>query len=248
MVRASKLLVETGALKQNEVDEALISAAPILLQRKLFSEAERVVKILIEAGADPNVLDESGRSLLSVSVCHGDAAAGVSRTLLNAGALVCPVSVGDADRNNDVIDKLRREKESSAFAWLLKTLMDVSCGLDLDSAEETLRMICVSMSTAAEANDSKTARMKRHVNRTMLSMGKVAALNGPLFLRIKTTMAPYWSRPQSLRLQCLRRIRRSIGPKRLVNGGNRRLPLPTKLQKFVGLDSSASQTTMRNQN
>ena len=80
-------------------------------------------------------------------------------------------------------------------------------------------------------------RMKRHVSRIMLQLGgKGGAANGPLFLRLKLQMMPYWSKPQELRYQCMKNIRRSLGPKRLATSGEKKLRIPTKLQKYIKLE------------
>jgi hypothetical protein len=72
------------------------------------------------------------------------------------------------------------------------------------------------------------------VTRTFLQLGRGVALNGPLFLELKLRLAPWWERPQPLRHQCARRVRRSLGPARLNDavalGG---LRLPPKLRRLV---------------
>ena len=104
-------------------------------------------------------------------------------------------------------------------------------------------MFQVTLELLCHAMGENPARMRAHVPRTMLELGKGAGVNGPLFVRLKERLAPFWQRPQPLRYQCLKRIRRAMGPKRLINSGRgggcvAKLRLPPKLQRAVLLEDA----------
>ena len=124
---------------------------------------------------------------------------------------------------------LAAERAQSAFAAFMREVMRRQ---SLEGFEATLELLCHAMG-------ENPARMRAHVPRTMLELGKGAGVNGPLFVRLKERLAPFWSRPQPLRYQCLKRIRRAMGPKRLNNRGSvARLRLPPKLQRAVLLEDA----------
>lgn len=227
-MEVTKVVLETGSVSvdlEDEMGNTLLLHLEHLLRRKLFDQATHILQLLLTQSPDVNHVNKLGRSLLTYSVTYGDATAEMTRMLLNHGARVWPeqeVSTG----KSDIIDKLKLEREQSAFTWILRSLMDGS--VELEECDETIHLLCVAMA-------DQPARMKRHVTRIMLQLGKVAVVNGPLFLQLKMTMMPYWAKPQELRFQCLRRIRKSLGPKRLHNL-TKQLPLPKKLQRYVSLE------------
>jgi hypothetical protein len=178
-----------------------------------------------------NAINSRDRSLLSYSVTHGDSSVAVTRLLLNCGAQVWP-DVAQSSHSN-TIDVLAREKDLSAFTWFLKSLMRRE-HVTLSDAEETLYLLCAVMG-------EQPSKMRQHVHRTMMQLGKSRSLNGPLFRRLHSVMIPYWARPHDLRYICLKSIRKSLGPKRLSAGvATSRLNLPRKLQHYVELKEVAA--------
>ena len=200
-----------------------------LLDAELFSEAAEVAEILInEYGCDVNAINSCDRTILSYSVAHADSSVALTRLLLNSGAQVWPDVTPTSSQSGSTIDALAREKDLSAFTWFLRALMRRE-HVTLDDAEETLYLLCIVMG-------EQPARMRQHVHRTMMQLGRSRSLNGPLFRKIHSAMIPYWARPQELRYICLKSIRKSLGPKRLSSGGaTSRLSLPKKLQHYVEL-------------
>ena len=203
-----------------------------LLDAELFSEAAEVAGILInESGCDVNAINACDRTILSYSVAHADSSIALTRLLLNSGAQVWPdvaAQTAASQQSSSTIDALAREKDLSAFTWFLRALMRRE-HVTLDDAEETLYLLCIVMG-------EQPSRMRQHVHRTMMQLGRSRSLNGPLFRKIHSAMIPYWARPQELRYICLKSIRKSLGPKRLSSGGaTSRLSLPKKLQHYVEL-------------
>jgi hypothetical protein len=235
-----KVLLESGAnvdARDHDGNTPLLQIR-YLLEAELFQESEAVANILInEHGSNVNAINSKDRTLLSFSVTHADRSIALTRLLLNCGAQVWP---DVAKSSHSTIDALVREKDLSAFTWFLRSLMRRDQAT-LDGAEETLYLLCVIM------GDQPT-KMRQHVHRTMMQLGKSRSLNGPLFRRIHAEMIPYWARPQDLRYICLKSIRKSLGPKRLSNeSSTSRLSLPKKLQHYVelrevpaGIDLSSS--------
>ena len=130
---------------------------------------------------------------------------------------------------------LAAERDQSAFAAFMREVMRRQ---SLEGFEAPLELLCHAMG-------ENPARMRAHVPRTMLELGKGAGVNGPLFVRLKERLAPFWQRPQPLRYQCLKRIRRAMGPKRLNNRGCvAKLRLPPKLQRAVLLQEEDAAATL----
>ena len=224
-----KVLLEFGAdveAKDNDGNTPLLQLGS-LLENGLFPESEAIAKILItDHGCDVNAINSRDRTILSYSVTYGDRSIALTRLLLNSGAKVWP-DVTVASQCN-TIDVLAREKDLSAFTWFLRSLMRRE-NVTLEDADETLYLLCTIMG-------EQPSRMRQHVHRTMMQLGKSRSLNGPLFRKIHSIMIPYWARPQDLRYICLKSIRKSLGPKRLSSGGaTSKLSLPKKLQHYVEL-------------
>ena len=69
-----------------------------------------------------------------------------------------------------------------------------------------------------------------------LSEGRYPRVLGPVFLQLKTSLAPFWSRPQQLSYLAWARVRRSLGPKRLT--ARPKLPgLPPPILRYLTLSS-----------
>eukprot|EP00095_Tigriopus_kingsejongensis_P000258 snap_masked-scaffold272_size230267-processed-gene-1.4 protein:Tk00258 transcript:snap_masked-scaffold272_size230267-processed-gene-1.4-mRNA-1 annotation:"hypothetical protein L798_11774" len=239
IVELSRLLVETGAhanVRDHKGDTALH-----LVRRWLSkSDTERIRWVLelgqtlLQSAAKEaesgealsdlvNLPDSEGRTLLSHCVSQGDRAQDLSRLLLNFGAQVLPDPPSGASKDLHPIQQLTKERTQSAFTWLLKSVMEEK---SLEPFEQTIHLVAQSMA-------HQPVRMKRHMKRVMMHLGRGISVNGPLFSELKALMMPYWNQPRPLRQQCLSQIRRSIGPKRLNRGAVSQLGLPGKLQRMV---------------
>ena len=223
-----KVLLDAGASSETRDHEGNTPLLQLrsLLEAGLYQECEDIAKILInQHGSNVNAINSKDRTLLSYSVSQADKSISLTRFLLNCGAQVWP---DVALTSPSTIDALAREKDLSSFTWFLRSLMRNE-HVTLDGAEETLYLLCTVMG-------EQPVKMKQHVHRTMMQLGKSRSLNGPLFRRIHSVMIPYWARPHDLRYICLRSIRKSLGPKRLSNEhATSRLSLPKKLQHYVEL-------------
>lgn len=235
LVRVTNLLLETGLIdpkSQDDLGNTPLLQIQHLLRRNLFQEAADIANlILTDERVDVDHVNRKNRSLLSYSVTYADKAVGLTRLLLNTGAGVWPApDTTSTSASDDVIQKLTTEREQSSFTWFLRSLMDRSCYLD--QASGTLYLLGTKMG-------EEPVRMKNHVFRTMLHLGKGAARNGALFLQLKLSLMQYWCRPQDLKYQCLKRVRSTVGPKRLARGAAARLPLPARLQRYVLLEQDS---------
>ena len=224
-----KVLIEAGANPETRDHEGNTPLLQIrsLLDAGLYRESEEIAKLLLNgSNVNVNAINSRDRTLLSYSAAHTDNSVSLTRLLLNAGAQVWPDVV--TKTSHSTIDALAREKDLSAFTWFLKSMM-IREHATLDGAEETLYLLCAVMGETP-------VKMRQHVHRTMMQLGKSRNLNGPLFRRIHAEMIPYWARPQDLRYICLKSIRKSLGPKRLSSEtATSRLSLPKKLQHYVEL-------------
>jgi len=171
-----------------------------------------------------NIFNHQNRSILSFSVIHLDKSFELTRFLINSGATLIQKIYPP---NASTIDKIESERISSAFGWFVRSLMAHNVDRELSGAYDTLCLLTVTMS-------QKPQKMKQHVQRTMMQLGKSKIVNGPLFRILYSHMVTYWARPQELRLLAIKMVRKSMGPKRLANGASiKKLGLPGKLQNFV---------------
>ena len=180
---------------------------------------------------DVNSVDGSGRSLLSYSVTYLDLSAEVTRVLINSGGRVWR---GPAPTSPASVEDLAKDREESAFTWFLRSLIHSN---NFSNAESTLNCICHEMGR-------DPGRMKTHVQRVMVTEGKHPKVLGPLYLKLKLAMCPFWSEPQHLRYLAWNSIRRSIGPKRL-SSRSQQLGLPVALRKYITLASSSSTSKLK---
>ena len=106
--------------------------------------------------------------------------------------------------------------------------------------------MCNTMSCEDESN-----RMSKHVDRCMIELGVAPKVNGPMFLMIRSLMAPFMARPQTLMNLARIKIRKAVKhqPKRLnttrpvvqlrpisaTTDGTRQLHLPQKLKQFISM-------------
>jgi hypothetical protein len=178
-----------------------------MLAKELFQEAHLLALLFLQTGsADINHANAAGRTILSHSVAHGDAAILTSRLLINHGAKVLPANpVVDISKGSSIVAQLALERERSAFTWFLRSVMDNS---GLAGCDETISLL-------SHAMGDDPVRMESHVMRVMMHLGHSILAMGPVFNEIRAKMAPFWTRPQGLRYLCLRQIRKSIGPKKL---------------------------------
>ena len=182
-----------------------------------------------DAEVEVNRADSAGRTLLTYSVEAGDEAAELTRLLLNHGAHVWPSEAVNARIGGDVVERVAVERTRSGFPWYLRSVMSRGA---VAGTEETRRLLCHEMAADPQ-------RMKRHVQRMMMMLGRGAVVNGPLFAQVRMAMMPDWKRPASLRFICVSKIRRQMGPKRLSDGKSAaQLKLPAKLERFVRLEQS----------
>ncbi len=221
------------------LEAAVLPQLHHLLRRGLHAEAARAAAVILQS--DPsaaNAVDPAtGRTLLTFSAECADRSADLTRLLLSYGAKVCPgreVGCCPEERSENLVADLGRERESSAFTWFLRGAM-ARCALsdsggDLSDAEQTVALLGAAMGEEPE-------RMRRHVTRIMLALGRGAALNGALFLQLRLRLSPWWRRPQPLKHQSARRVRRALGPKRLgEEKAVATLGLPEKLKELVRME------------
>ena len=196
--------------------------------------------LTVDLNARDNLTDQS---LLSFSVIHGDQTVDLTRFLINSGATV----FNKYPQNNSTphsTTTARELRDGSAFRSWLKAL---STGLlSLEDSRETLEVLCSAMSCEDVSNGP---RISRHVDRCMIELGVAPKVNGPLFLKVRSLVAPHSARPQSLMSLSRKNIRRALSGsqrtpvvvKRLGAGqplsatANRslHLKLPQKLRKFI---------------
>jgi len=256
IVGLARLVLEKGGLAlqsaiasdRDDVGDTLLLRTRHMLVRGLTEEAAALAEVLCLLGPDVagvNVVNAQGRTLLSYAVAQADGALALTRVLLNHGGRVWPgrEAVAEEDDGTDLINRLTREREQSAFTWFLRAAMTRCAAASgrwaspLEGAEETVLLLATTMG-------EEPARMRRHVTRTLLQLGRGAALNGPLFLELKLRLAPWWERPQPLRHQCARRVRRSLGPARLNDSAALGvLRLPPKLRRLVARRDEPSSET-----
>ena len=70
---------------------------------------------------------------------------------------------------------------------------------------------------------------------SQVSHGRYIRVLGPVFLRLKSLLSPYWRQPQRLRYQAWRTIRKSMRPSNLVRE-LQQLGLPPALNRFINLE------------
>lgn len=212
--------------------ETLLLATQRLLTVLDVNQFGLLMDFLIESGSDVNAINEQDdRSLLTYSVWQGDRCVQITRKLLNCGAVVWPdyfslngdgeSSEGSSNSYGDeLVDRLTKERNRSAFTWFLKGLMARTNGQDRvktvfpvvtttpipEDMTDTMVVLCHAMA-------ENPARMRRHVNRVMMHLGQSIRAQGPLFNEVRAYLAPFWKEPQPLKYLCLKRIRNVLGPR-----------------------------------
>ena len=136
---------------------------------------------------------------MSYAVQHGDKTAEVSRLLLNSGA-----SVWQDDSLEDLKCSELDDITNSTFNWYLRSLMNGDT--TIKTSKQTLYMLCTAMQS-----QQFHSTMGQHIDRVMLELGVAPKINGPLFKQLRAEIAPFITKPQSLRFICIKSIRKSIG-------------------------------------
>ena len=188
----------------------------MLAVRHIFSQqrhsvAHAIVRVLVydypnvsgnnHRKVDVNASNQSGGTLLSYAVQYGDSTAEVSRLLLNSGA-----SVWDDDSLPDLpCSELLNDTTNSTFNWYLRSLMNGDT-TTIETSKQTLYMLCTAMQS-----QQHNSTMGQHIDRVMLELGVAPKINGPLFKQLRAEIAPFITKPQSLRFICIKSIRKSIG-------------------------------------
>ena len=234
------MLLDMGANPsiKDKNNNTVLHLINLLLDQQRYSESLELAQILLRNDQmleEINLVNNLNKTILAYSVTHGDKNIELSRLLINNGALIYPEPEQPNNYNNsnakseksenEIVEIITKEHQQSVFKSFLAALMEHR---DLDDMKETLDLLCHTM-----AVDDNPSRMKKHVLRAMLIEGKAFNAHGPLFIRLKRLMAPYWSRPLTLKYSCMKQIRRSMGPKRLSRRGTSKLSLPGKLQKYI---------------
>ena len=229
------MLLDMGAdasiKDNNKNNNTVLHLINLLLDQQRYSESLELAQILLRNDQmleEINLVNNLNKTILAYSVTHGDKNIELSRLLINNGALIYPEpeqpnNYNNAKSENEIVEIITKEHQQSVFKSFLAALMEHQ---DLDDMKETLDLLCHTMAV-------NPSRMKKHVLRAMLIEGKAFNAHGPLFIRLKRLMAPYWSRPLTLKYSCMKQIRRSMGPKRLSRRGTSKLSLPGKLQKYI---------------
>lgn len=190
----------------------------ILLRHGHYLLACQIAKLLLDGGADVDVEDDDHQTLLSYSVASLDAACDLTRLLLNYGASVWHAT----DYATDYELPYRGE---SPFGSFLQAVVRCRC---VDEALVTAALLGRIMGARPEA-------MRSLVLRSMISHGRHIRVLGPVFLRLKSLLSPYWRQPQRLRYHAWRTIRKSIRPSNLVRE-LQQLGLPPTLNRFINLE------------
>lgn len=209
---------------QDEDRNSAFTLIETLLQKSLFNESVMLAQVLHQAHSSINHRNKAGRTLLSYSVTYGDNSLLLTRYLLNSNAEVWP----DIEFETNLIVKVKMERELSAFTWFLRTLMQSQN--QFSNFEQTLYLL-------GQCMGQKPKQMQTHVTRVMLHLGHSFTAMKPLYLSIRDRLSPYWSQPQSLKYQCLKEIRKAIGPKKLSDQGDlNTLDIPNAMLKYLILN------------
>jgi hypothetical protein len=231
MLSVFKLLLSAGSdpAATDLAGNTPLHAVRHLLDAQAFDAAAAVASALLAAAADVgtlvNALDARDRTLLTYSAACGDVSVQLTRLLLNHGARVWPgPDVLCATAEGTTVERVARERQQSAFAWFLRAAMD-RCSLA--GTETTVQLLGTAMA-------EEGSRMRRHVARTMMQLGRSAAADGPVFAELHSQLAHFWLRPAALGTQCAARIRASLGHRRLnSDSAVSSLALPTKLKRLI---------------
>ena len=143
LLPAASLLVEAGAPLDHRDGEGatpLLSLARLLELGQFSLAAELAALLLTSHLCDVNSVNSAGRSLLSYSVTYLDSAAELTRVLVNHGARVWP-----GPEPGPSVEEIRRDKEQSAFTWLLRAVIRQR---GLGGTDNSLNSLCHEMGRA----------------------------------------------------------------------------------------------------
>ena len=249
-------LLEAGADPnvEDRCGETPLLSVHQLLKRQLYSEAYSISCMLIydqhnfigcnHGKINVNATNKSGGTILFYTVSLGDAAVDITRLLLNNGATVWSNHANISTKTKIVSatpsDGLEspnsptynQQDDDSAFKWYLRSLM--SGKTTIKSSKQTLYMLCTAMQSQEYSTAGHHSTMGQHIDRAMVELGVAPKLNGPLFRHLRSEIAPYITRPQSLRFICIKSIRKSIGNRQrqqIMNRALKRLKQNAPLQK-----------------
>lgn len=217
ILKAAELLLSENidlGLAENRDEDTALTQLHLLMDRNVPEESlVALASALLSAKKAANVDHINGqqRTLLTYAVAQGDAFLSLTRNLLNRGARVLPA-------RSDIL------RDRSAFTWLVKAVM---ARQDLEGHKATLQVLCQNM---AEVEGPEV--MRSHVLSSMIHLGHSATVMGPLFVELRSLVAPFWSQPLALIHLCRRSIRHALGPKN-VSEGVAHLSLPPSLSQYL---------------
>ena len=143
LLPAASLLLQAGAPLDHRDGEGatpLLSLARLLELGQFSLAAELAALLLTSHVCDVNSVNSAGRSLLSYSVTYLDSAAELTRVLVNHGARVWP-----GPEPGPSVEEIRRDKEQSAFTWLLRAVIRQR---GLGGTDNSLNSLCHEMGRA----------------------------------------------------------------------------------------------------
>lgn len=218
VLSSTQLLLDHSSLDLTLVDSSgntALTRLQVLLKRGMYHESYHLAKCILlnkKGNVMVNHLSQADRTLLSHSVFYGDICLDLTRLLLNHGAQVLPA-------------RYSIERNRSAFTWFLQGVMGRT---SLQHHSQTLLLLCQCMAVQPE-------QMRDHVLTTMVHLGHSANVMGPLFIKLKEAMSPYWLQPQPLLQLCRNTIRTSLGPKNIAKG-SQQLKLPQSMLQYLNLN------------
>lgn len=217
MLKSAELLLSQNidlSLAENRDEDTALTQLHLLMDRNVPEESlVALASAFLSSARAGNVDHINGqqRTLLTYSVAKGDAFLTLTRSLLNHGARVLPA-------RSDII------RERSAFTWLLKSIMAKQ---GLEGHKATLQVLCQNM---AEVEGPEA--MRSHVLSSMIHLGHSATVMAPLFVELRSLVAPFWSQPLALIHLCRKSIRAALG-RQNVSGGVATLNLPPSLTHYL---------------
>ena len=205
---------------RDERGETALSHVKVLLRHGYFLLAFQVANMLLDHGADVDAEDYGHQTLLSHSVASVDHASDLTRLLLNHGADVWHGT--DEEHPCQATQVCRAD---TPFGSFLQAIVRRRC---VDGALVTADLLGRMMGSRPEL-------MRSLVLRSMVRHGRYIRILGPVFLKLKSLLSPYWRQPPRLQYAAWKVIRKSIRPLRLVQE-LQQLGLPPALNRFITLD------------
>jgi hypothetical protein len=216
VLEATQMILNQSELKPDVAEfkdqDTPLTSLRHLLDRNLPQESLLHLASFYLAQFNADHINGHQRTLLTYSVATGDSVLELTRLLLNHGALVLP------PRSKNTL------RDRSAFTWLLKSLMREQ---SIEKHRDTLLLLCQNMTEVVGPEVMRT-----HVLSTMVHLGHSASVMAPLFLQIRSFVAPFWSQPLPLVHLARSSIRHSLGPKNVASGVTK-LNLPPSLSQYL---------------